>query len=99
MVLCELNRMNLISILFVFLGVCVVVIASNTMYLYKRGPRDINDSEPSEAQQKKHASISESSVKNANNSVEKVIKTAIPLMAAGCTLWIFASFIANHYSN
>ena len=66
--------MNLISMLFVFLGVCVVVIASITMYLDKREPRDINDSEPSEAQEKKHAGISESSVKNANNSAQKSLK-------------------------
>ena len=91
--------MNLISMLFVFLGVCVVVIASITMYLDKRKPQDINDSEPAEAQEKKHAGISESSVKNANNGAAKVIKTAIPLMAAGFTLWVFASFIANHYGS
>ena len=91
--------MNLISMFFVFLGVCVVVIAGITMYLDKREPRDTYDSEPSEAQEKKHAAISQSSVKNADNSAAKVIKTAIPLMVAGFTLWVFASFIANHYGS
>ena len=53
--------MNLISMLFVFLGVCVVVIAGITMYLDRRKPRDVNDSEPAETQEKKQAGISESS--------------------------------------
>tara|TARA_B110000003_G_C16465465_1_gene463578 strand:- start:321 stop:596 length:276 start_codon:yes stop_codon:yes gene_type:complete len=90
--------MNLISMLFVFLGVCVVVIAGITMYLDRRKPRDVNDSEPAETQEKKQAGISESSVKNTNSSTAKVIKTAIPFMASGFTLWVFASFIANHDS-
>lgn len=91
--------MNLISMFFVFLGVCVVVIAGIIMYLDKREPRDTYDSEPSEAQEKKHAAISQSSVKNADNSAAKVIKTAIPLMVAGFTLWVFASSITKHFGS
>jgi len=91
--------MNLISTFFVFLGVCVVVIASITMYLDKQKPQNINDPEPveAEAQGKKHASIIKSSVKFAKNIAAKVVKTAIPLMAAGLAIWVFTSFIAKHY--
>ena len=91
--------MNLISMFFVFLGVCVVVIAGIIMYLDKREPRDTYDSEPSEAQEKNHAAISQSSVKNADNIAAKVIKTAIPLMVASFTLWVFASFITKHFGS
>ncbi len=87
--------MNFLSMLFAFLGVCVVVIVVITIYLDKTNPRD--EDEPAEKQKKEHVDISKLKENLSNNSSIKLITTVIQLMAAGFAIWIFASFMASTF--